>query len=133
MKYCSDTWFLLELYNKSDEAMKIFEEVIEAKSKIIIPTISIMELLRIAITRGEKLDKIESLIKELKATQKVQVAVLDEQIAMEAAKISVSYSIPSIDSIIAATHAITNCDFLLAKDNHIMGLQKKKYLKIKNW
>jgi predicted nucleic acid-binding protein len=94
MKYCADTWFLLELYKNSEEAVRIFRSVLEAKNKIVIPTVSIMELLKVSIMKGEKLSKIESLVKELKATQKVQVVVLDEELAKGAAKISVNFSIP---------------------------------------
>lgn len=133
MRYCTDTWFLLELYRKSDKANDIFKGVLEGKNRIVIPTVSIMELVRVAIMKGEKISNIESLIKELKATQKVQVAVLDEEIAKEAAKISISYSVPSIDSIVAATHTTTDCDILLSKDDDLIVLSKKRYLKIENW
>jgi len=133
MKYCVDTWFLLELFRNTEKASRIFKETIEGKNKLVIPTISILELIRLSIRTGEKLSKVESMLNELKISQKVQVIVLDETIAKEAAKVSVSYNISTVDSIIAATCKISECDKLLSKDDDLVGLAKKKYLKIENW
>lgn len=133
MRYCADTWFLLELNKKNDRAFKIFRETIEGKNRIVIPTISIFELIRISIRTGESLARIDALLDELRVTQKVQAVVLDEAIAKEAAKVSVSYNVPSVDSIIAATARISDSDVLLSKDEDLTMLSKKKYIKIENW
>ena len=133
MRYCADTWFLLELHNKNERAVRIFRETVSGKNHIVIPTVSILEIIRIAIRTGESLAKIDSMLNELKLMQKIQLIVLDETIAREAAKISVSCNVPAVDSIIAATCKVSNCDVLLAKDDHLATLAKKKYLKIENW
>lgn len=133
MKYCTDTWFLLELSRKNEKAVQILRETLEGKSRIIIPTVSILELIRSNIKTGENLAKTDAMLNELKASQKVQMISLDEAIAREAAKISVSYDVPAIDSVIAATYKLSECDKLLAKDEHLENLQKKKYLQIEAW
>jgi len=133
MRYCADTWFLLELHRKNERAVNIFRETLEGKNRIIIPTVSALELMKISIRTGESLVKIDSMLNELKVTQKVQTIVLDEVIAKEAAKISVSYDVPTIDSIIAATCKLSECDKLLSNDSHLKTLDKKKYIKIEYW
>ena len=133
MRYCADTWFLLELHKKNEKASRIYKETIECKNRIYIPTVSILELMRLAIRFGESLSKLDSFLNELKTSQKIQLIVLDESIAKEAAKISVSYNIPAIDSIIAATCKISGCNSLLTGDEHLLKLHKKKYLHVENW
>lgn len=133
MKYCVDTWFLLELHNKNEKAMRIFRETVEGKNRIVIPTVSILELIRVAIRTGESLTRIDSMLSELKVTQKVQLIVLDEIVAKEAARISVSYNIPTVDSVVAATCKISGSDILLSKDDDLIELSKKKYMKIESW
>ena len=133
MKYCTDTWFLLELSRKNEKAVQILREMLEGKSRIIIPTVSILELMRSNIKTGESLAKTDAMLNELRASQKVQMISLDEAIAREAAKVSVSYDVPAIDSVIAATYKLSGCDRLLAKDEHLENLQKKKYLQIESW
>lgn len=133
MKYCVDTWFLLELFKNTEKASRIFKDTITGKNILVVPTISILELIRLSIRAGEKLSKAESLLNELKISQKVQIIVLDETIAKEAARVSVSYGISTVDSIIVATYRISECDKLLSKDDDLIELSKKRYLKIENW
>ena len=133
MKYCADTWFLLELYKKSDKANDIFRNILKGKDSIVIPTVSLMELIRVSIMRGEKLSKIESMLNELKATQKVQLMVLDELVAKEAAKISVSFNVPTVDSIIVGSYILSEADILLSNDEDIKKLSKRKIVNIQSW
>lgn len=133
MRYCADTWFLLEFNKRNERAVKIFHETLEGKNRIIIPAVSIFELIRLGIRTGESLAKIDLMLNELKVSQKVQVIVLDEAIAKEAAKISVSYDIPAIDSMVAATSKILECDKLLSDDSHLKKLDDKKYIKTEHW
>ncbi len=132
MKYTADTWFLLELYKRTEKALKIFRDTVEGKSRIMIPTVSILELVRVLIMRGDKLEKIESTLGELKATQKIQLIVLDEEIAKEAAKVSVTHNLSSVDAIIAATYKISGCNRLLSNDQDLKKLDRR-YLKIECW
>jgi len=133
MKYCADTWFLFELKNKSKKALELYKEILYGKGKLIIPSICIFELIRLAIRSGITLSSIDSLINEMKVSQKIQVIVLDENIAKEAAKVSVTFGVPTVDSIVAATFKISGCDILLSKDDDLSLLAKKKYLRIENW
>ena len=133
MRYCVDTWFLLELFRNTEKASRIFKETITGKNILVVPTISILELIRLSIRSGEKLSKAESMLNELRISQKVQIIALDETIAKEAAKVSVSYGISTVDSIIVATYRISECDKLLSKDDDLIELSKKRYLKIENW
>jgi len=133
MRYCVDTWFLLELNKRDERAVRIFRETLEGKNRMIIPTVTVLELIRSNIKAGERLSKSDSMLNELKATQKVQLIALDETVAKEAAKVSITHGVPTIDSVVAATCKLSNCDRLLSKDSHLKKLDSKKYLQIECW
>ena len=69
----------------------------------------------------------------VESSQKVILIPLDRTIAKEAAKISLSFHVPLIDSLVAAASKITGCHCLLASDSDYGLLIKKKYLKVQSW
>ena len=133
MRYCADTWFLLQLCQGDETAERIFRETIDGKSSIVIPTMSILELIRLSIMRGGSLSGIDAVLGEMKVVQKIQIISMDEVVAKEAAKVSASYGISTGDSVIAATCKLSECDRLLSDDSHLKGQDKKRYLKTESW
>lgn len=133
MKYCADTWFLIKLAEKDDKALDKKRSVIEGKDRIFIPTIVITEFFKKLMQKGKKEREMESFLRNLTASEKIKTVFLDETIAKESAKVSISYGIPTVDSIVAATYKISKSDKLLSDDEHLKKLEKKKYLKIEFW
>lgn len=132
MKYCVDTWFLIEFRNRKEKSIQIVRDTLKGKSRLIIPTVCILEFLRNSIQRGESPSTVDSLLKELKASEKVQFIVLDEIIAKEAAKISISFNIPTVDSIVAATCKLSKCGRLLSNDDDLKKIHNK-YIEVECW
>ncbi|MCS4538529.1 MAG: PIN domain-containing protein [Thaumarchaeota archaeon] len=132
MKYCSDTWFLIKLATQDAKAREIKRNVLDGKDRLFIPTIVITELFRKLMQKGKKESEMDSFLNNLTASEKVKTVFLDEGIAKEAAKLSFSHNIPTVDSIVAATHKLPNCDKLLSEDKDLRRLHSK-YLRIEFW
>jgi predicted nucleic acid-binding protein len=132
MKYCADTWFLIELSKSEPKALKIMRNMGKHKNKIVIPSVVILEITRISIRSGK--DQIlDELIKSLELHKNVEIVDCNLEISKKAGKISANYNIPSVDSIIAATAILYNSDRLISKDSHFMKLNKSKLIKLKYW
>ena len=133
MKYCADTWFLLKLAEKDFKALEIKRNIIEGKDLLLIPTVVILELFKKLMQKGKKEIEIESFLRNLTALEKVKTIFLDELIAKESAKISVSYNVPTVDSIVVGSYKATDADILLSDDEDIKKLGKKKVINFLSW
>ena len=133
MKYCADTWFLLKLAEKDFKTLEIKRNIIEGKDRLLIPTVVILELFRKLMQKGKKEIEIESFLRNLTALEKVKTIFLDELIAKESAKISISYDVPTVDSIVVGTYKATDADILLSDDEDIKKLGKKKIINFQSW
>ncbi len=130
MKYCLDTWFFIKLSESDPKALKLIKET--KKNSFIIPSVTILELTRSAIRKG-KLKDLNDLISSLMKGKNIKIIDCDVKIAKKAGEISASYNIPSIDSIIASTSIIHNCNKLLSEDSHFNKLHKNKVIKKQSW
>lgn len=133
MKLCADTWFLLLLSEKEPRSLEILRGVISGKDELIVPMIVISETYRKLFERGTHEKVIESIFDELEQINKVQFIPIDKQIAIETSKVSFSFKVPLIDSVVVATSKLLRCHFLLGKDEDFKLLQKKGYVRLKYW
>ena len=130
MKYCLDTWFFIKLSESDPKALKLIKET--KKNSFIIPSVTILELTRSAIRKG-KLKDLNDLISSLMKGKNIKIIDCGVEIAKKAGEISASYNIPSIDSIVASTSIIHNCNKLLSEDSHFNKLHKNKVIKKQSW
>ena len=133
MRYCSDTWFILHLFEKDPKAMHILEETKQGKTQIVIPIVVLAEATKKLLQKGVPQTVIDLFFSAVEASDKVTLAIADKTIAQEAARVSLTYSVPLIDSFVAATARTYDCHVLLAKDDDYDLLTKKKYLKVQCW
>lgn len=96
-----------------------YSKYIKAPSKIITPTIVLYEVYK--IIKRERTEE-EALI-AVSHINKTQIVELSESIALFAADISLSYSLPMADAIVYATAAETNCR-VVTSDAHFSDLDK---------
>jgi predicted nucleic acid-binding protein len=132
MKYCADTWFLIELGKSEPKATKIVKNLGKHKNSLIIPSVVILELTRFSIRNGKK-PILDELIKSIQWHQSIDIVDCDLKISKEAGELSANYNIPSVDSIIAATAIIHNCHRLISEDNHFQKLVKNRLIKLIKW
>ncbi len=133
MKYCADTWFMLEAFGKNPHALQLMQGTVTGKERVIIPIIVFVEATKKLLQRGISQNFIDEFFSTVEASEKVELFPLDKAIGQEAARISLSFHVPLIDSLVAATAKLTECDVLLGKDDDYQLLAKAKYLKIRNW
>jgi predicted nucleic acid-binding protein len=133
VKYCVDTGFLLATYQKDAKAMEILDGVRAGKDYCILPALSYAECIKKLIQRGVSEDIILGFLSHLMASPKFSFIPVDEAIAREAAKISLSSKLALIDSCIAATCKMTACNVLLSSDSDFAPLIKRKYLQVQSW
>lgn len=133
MIYCADSWFILMVFEKKEKSMQLLREARTGKTKIIIPLIVFAEATKKLLQRGIRETDIDFLWATLEAIENVKPMVMDKPIAREAAKISLSFKLPLIDAMIAATCKITGCHALLTGDQDYHLLVKQKYLDVVGW
>ncbi len=133
MKYCADTWFILQAFAKNGNAISLIEETRKGKVRIIIPIITFAESHKKLMQRGISQKLIDNFFEGVEASEKIELILIDKAIAGEAARISHSYNVPLIDSLVAATSKLTGCDILLSEDSDYSSLVKSKYIKTQSW
>ena len=133
MRYCCDTWFLLSLFNEDPKSVQILEDTKKGKAFLIIPMVVFAEASKKLMQKGVPQSTIDLFWSGVESSQKVALIPMDRSIGKEAAKISLSFNVPLIDSFVAATSKMTDCHFLLASDSDYGLLVKKRYLKVQSW
>src|SRR3989344_7727199 len=116
MRYCADTWFLLMAFARDSKAVALIEETKKGKVKIIIPVVVFAETVRKLMQRGASRAVIDMFFSGIESSEKIEITIADKAVAAKAAQISLSYNIPLIDSFVAATHLLMECDILLSAD-----------------
>ncbi len=129
MRFCADTWFLLKICEKDKKALEIIRNLRHKEDILIIPYITLAELYKKLSQVGVSMIKIDEFIDSLEASEKIEFIAIDREIARRAAKISLSFPAPLIDSVILAIAMLTNCNVIITKDAHF----KKAKLKLINW
>lgn len=131
MRYCADTWFILQLFAKSEKAFSILKNVKYGKDLLLVPFIAVAETYRELSRRGTKQKDIDMFFDALFASAKIQFVSPDIEIAKESARISVSYNLPLIDAVVVSTSKLLGC-IALSADSHIKSLHKK-YVEVQGW
>ncbi len=133
MKYCADTWFILEAFSKNPQAVALIQETRAGKTRIVISIMVYAEASKKLMQRGISQDVIEQFFDGVEASEHVELILVDKAIAREAARLSLSFHVPLIDSVVAATCTLTGCDLLLSGDGDYEPLTKRRYLKLRSW
>ena len=133
MNYCTDTWFILGVFDKDPKSLSCIQETKAGKMRLIIPMIVFAEATKKLMHRGVAAKSIEEFWDAIESSEKIDLINIDRQIAEEAAKVSLSYSVPLIDALVAATAKITDCATVFTADNDYNLLVKRKYLKTQHW
>lgn len=132
MRYTADTWFLLKIIDRDENAVKIEEEILEGKGRLVIPTIVISELVRETIRKG-KIKIAEEILDALQTSTKIFVADLNQAIAKEAGRVGISFNVPLVDSVILATAILFDHKNILTVDEHYKTAERKGEIKRVFW
>ncbi|MCX7193551.1 MAG: type II toxin-antitoxin system VapC family toxin [Proteobacteria bacterium] len=101
-----------------------FAPLIERTSLLIVPAVSLFEVFkRVLQQRGEN-----EALRAVALMQQGRVIVLDDVLALSAAKLSFELKLPTADSMILAT-ARAHAAVLWTQDDDFVGIQGVQYIK----
>lgn len=128
MKYTADSWFFIQLNNGVGRALKIWQEVREGKSKLVVPTIVLVEITKRFLRQGQS-KELDELVSALDRSDKIFVVELTPEISTLAGKFGNTYNIPTVDSVILATAVATGFTGLLSADKHFIPAAREDKIK----
>lgn len=133
MRYCTDSWFLIALFQKEAKAVSIVENAKNKKDWLVIPIAAFSETAKKLLQIGAAKEDILEFLAIAESSERASLSALTKDIAWEAANIAHRFGIPLLDSFVAATAKICNADALLSGDEHFQPLKKAKYLSLVSW
>lgn len=129
MKYTADTWFFIQLSNGISGAQELWKEIKSGKSRLVVPTIVLVELKKILLRRGLTAYA-EELTNELEASQKISLVDLTVSLAKEAGALGNTYLCTTSDAVILATALMTGFTAVITDDAHFLAAEKQGKIKI---
>ncbi len=111
----------LEYFADASNA-SFFAPAIENTNELVVPSISIYEVFKRVLQQREE----SSALQAIAVMQQGFVVNLDTNLALNAAKISIEYSLPMADSIMLAT-ALSHEATLWTQDGDFSGIDGVKY------
>jgi predicted nucleic acid-binding protein len=100
-----------------------FAPAIEDAEKLVVPTISILEVFKRILQQRSESDALEAAALMLQG----RVVDLDSSLALSAAKLSLDWKLPLADSVILATARAYHAD-VWTQDRDFEGLEGVKYI-----
>lgn len=129
MKYTADTWFFIQLSSGASRARDIWSEITSGKSRLVVPTIVLVELKKRLLRRGLT-TYAEELINELEASQKISLVDLTVSLAKEAGTLGNIYTCTTPDAVILATAIMTGFTSVLTDDVHFVAAERQGKINI---
>ena len=83
--------------------------------------------------QGASQDIIKVFLEYIEPSEKIEIIEIDTLLAVEAAKISLTYGLAMMDAFVAVTCVINGCNVLLSGDSDYDSMVKRKYVKKMSW
>ncbi|OGI15004.1 hypothetical protein A3K63_03195 [Candidatus Micrarchaeota archaeon RBG_16_49_10] len=126
-----DSWLFFELKNKNEKAIDFWRFVISGKTKIFVSVLVLYELGLHMFRRGES--RFYTEMKQIILnTPNIHVVDINAEITERALKLSHTYNMPAVDSLIVASYLSKKCESIITNDKHMVNLAGKKVIKIKS-
>ncbi|MFH0836824.1 MAG: PIN domain-containing protein [Candidatus Aenigmatarchaeota archaeon] len=132
MKYTADSWFFIELINQNTRALNIWMEINEGKSRLIVPSIVIAEIVR-KFLKNNLNRELQTLLNGFNNTEKIRIVDLTKEIAEHSGKLSYTYNMPMVDAIILTTAILTEYNNIITDDPHFKPAEKQNRIKRVRW
>jgi toxin FitB len=110
-------------YFADDSNAIFFAPVIESTNELVVPSISIYEVFKRVLQQRDE----SAALQAIAVMQQGLLVELDTNLALNAAKISIEYSLPMADSIMLAT-AFSYDATLWTQDSDFSGIDGVKYI-----
>jgi len=124
MKYTADSWFFIQLSEGNQKAVRIWQEILDGKGRIVIPATVIVEIKRRFLKRNLG-HFVEELLDEFYKSTKVFNVDLTVDLASKAGGLGFTYNIPPFDSVVLATAIETGFINVITGDKHFIPAHKE--------
>jgi len=129
MRLCLDTRFLVEVANKNERQVRLFERIASGDHIAFLPTVCISEFSKVCHKSG-RTDNIDSICLKLKRLSMIYSIGLSYKIAISSGELQFKYGMGLGDSIVAATAINNECRYIVTDDpdfERIRHLIKTKF------
>ncbi len=113
-----DTMHIEAIFSKDPRYLKLIDAIDDGKLTAMASVITLTELVKNMGRKDEA--RMEIAVRELKSSEIILMDV-NQEIAEEAGRLRLKYSIPTVDSVIAATSIIENIKHVLMSDERHFG------------
>ncbi len=123
MKYTADTYFFIKLSESVSKALALWQEIVEGKSKLVIPTVVLVELKNRFLKRNLQKEA-EELIRVFEDSSKIILIPLTTDLAKKAGSLSYTYNMTNFDAVVLATAIETGYKNVLTSDPSFLRASK---------
>ena len=115
MKQTADTSFFIRVSEGITKAIEIWGDITDGKSRLVIPTVVLVELKNRFLKLGLS-EKIEKLLATFEHSGRITLAPLTTDLAKKAGSLSYTYNMTNFDAVILATAIETEHKSVLTSD-----------------
>ena len=129
MRLTADTSFFIRLSESAPKAISIWEDIVEGKNRLVIPTVVIVELKNRFHRKGLHKEA-DELVSTFEHSTKITILPLTLDLAKKAGKLAFTYSLTPFDSVVLASAIETGYETMLTSDPLFVRPQKEDQIKI---
>ena len=124
MMYTADTSFFIRLSEELPKAVAVWDDIVEGKSRLAIPTVVLVELKNRLLKRNLQKEA-EELISSFEESSRITLIPLTTELAKRAGGLSYTYNMTNFDSVILATAVETEYKNVLTSDPSFLKASKQ--------
>ena len=123
MRYTADTYFFIKLSESVPKALALWQEIVEGKGRLAIPTVVLVELKNRLLKRNLQKEA-EELIRVFEDSSKIVLIPLTTDLAKKAGNLSYTYNMTNFDAVVLATAIETGYKNVLTSDPSFLRASK---------
>ncbi len=123
MRHTADTYFFIKLSESVPKALALWQEIVEGKGRLVIPTVVLVELKNRLLKRNLQKEA-EELIRVFEDSSKIVLIPLTTDLAKKAGNLSYTYNMTNFDAVVLATAIETGYKNVLTSDPSFLRASK---------
>ena len=123
MRHTADTYFFIKLSESVPKALALWQEIVEGKGRLAIPTVVLVELKNRLLKRNLQKEA-EELIRVFEDSSKIVLIPLTTDLAKKAGNLSYTYNMTNFDAVVLATAIETGYKNVLTSDPSFLRASK---------
>ncbi len=129
MNCTADTSFFMRLSEGSEKAARLWEDITQGKSRLIVPTAVLVELKKQYAKKGMQKEA-DELISAFERSSRITILPLTTELAKKAGNISYTYNLTNFDAVIITTAIETGFVAIPTSDPLFLRAQKDEKITV---